>query len=83
MIPDHCLPFYCEAITHEILQNTKKYKYNCNLSAGERKVLFDFSDDDNIIIKKADKSSSVVIMNRTDCIEEAEKQLKNEKYYKH
>ena len=80
---DSSLDFYIEAITHEILQNSKKYKYNCNLSAGEQKALFDLSHDDKIIIKKADKSSSVVIMNRADCIEEVERQLKNEKCYKH
>ena len=80
---DSSLDFYIEAITHEILQNSKKYKYICNLSAGERKALFDLSRDDKIIIKKADKSSSVVIMNRADYIEEVERQLKNKKYYKH
>ena len=32
---DSSLDFYIEAITHEILQNSKKYKYICNLSAGE------------------------------------------------
>ena len=36
-----------------------------------------------IIIKKADKSSSVVIMNRSDYIKEVERQLKNDKYYEH
>ena len=46
------------------------------------KPLFDLSHDDKIIAKKADKSS-VVIMNRTDYIEEVERQLKNEKFYKH
>ena len=78
---DSSLDFYLEAITHEILQHTKKYKYHCNLSPGERKALFDLSHDENIIIKKADKSSSIVIMNRSDYIQEVERQLKNEKYY--
>ena len=77
---DSSLDFYIEVITYEILQNTKKYKYNCNLRA---KNFIRLSHDDKIIIKKADKSLSVVIMNRTDYIEEVERQLKNEKYYKH
>ena len=78
---DSSLDFYLEAITYDILQNSKKYKYHCNLSPGERKALFDLSHDENIIIKKADKSSSVVIMNRSDYIKEVERQLKNDKYY--
>ena len=57
------------------------FKYHCNLSPGERKALFDLSHDENIIIKKADKSSSIVIMNRSDYIQEVERQLKIEKYY--
>ena len=69
---DSSLDFYIEAITHEILQNTKKYRYHCNLSPGERKALSDLSHDESIIIKKADKSSSVVIMNHADYIKEIE-----------
>ena len=40
-------------------------------------------NNESFIIKKADKSSSVVIMNRCDCIKEVERQLKNDKYYEH
>ena len=43
---DSSLDFYLGAITHEILQNTKKYKYRCNLSPEERKALFDLSHDE-------------------------------------
>ena len=75
------LDFYIEAITHEILQNTKQYRYHCNLSPWERKALSDLSHDESIINKEADKSSSVVIMNRADYIKEVERQLKNDKYY--
>ena len=78
---DSSLDFYIEAITHEILQNTKKHCYFCNLSPGDRKALSDLSHDESIIIKKADKSSSVVIMNRADYIKEVERQLKNDKYH--
>ena len=78
---DSSLDFYLEAITHVILQHTKKYKYHCNLSPGEQKALFDLSHDENIIIKKAGKSSSIIMMNRSDYIQEVERQLKNEKYY--
>ena len=39
-------------------------------------------DDRNIIIKKADKDSCVVIWDRNDYIAEAEKQLSDEEVYK-
>ena len=35
---DSSLDFYTEAITHEILHNTMKYRDHCNLSPGERKA---------------------------------------------
>ena len=46
-----------------------------NLSPGEWKVIRSLADDRNIVIKKADKDSSVVIWDRNDYITEAEKQL--------
>ena len=57
------------------------YKYHCNLSPGERNALFDLSHDEIIIIKKTDKSSSIVVMHHCDYIQEVERQLKNENYY--
>ena len=40
------------------------------------------ADDPNIVIKKVDKGSCVVILTRNDYIKEAESQLKNELAYK-
>ena len=40
------------------------------------------TNDRNIVIKKADKSSCVVIWNRPDYIMEAEKQLSEKTIYK-
>ena len=39
------------------------------------------SQDDSIVIKKADKSNMIVIMNKTDYIKAIERQLTDEKYY--
>ena len=43
--------------------------------------LCSLSQDDSIVIKKADKSNMIVIMNKTDYIKEVERQLTDEKYY--
>ena len=39
------------------------------------------ADDRNIIIKKADKGSCIVILGRNDYLMEAEKQLSDKKFY--
>ena len=39
------------------------------------------ADDGNIIIKKADKGSRIVIWGRSDYLMEAEKQLSDKKVY--
>ena len=44
--------------------------------------MLSLADDRSIVIKKADKGSSVVVLDRYDYIAEAEKQLKNENVYK-
>ena len=41
-----------------------------NLSQGERNVLKELSPDQNIVLKKADKGTTTVIMNKTDKLNE-------------
>ena len=53
-----------------------------NLSKKELESVRTLADDRNIVIKKADKGSCVVIWDRNDYITEAESQLKNELVYK-
>ena len=50
---DSTLEFYIEAITHEILQNNKTYRYGSNLSHEEQTALTSLRNDDNIVIKKS------------------------------
>ena len=52
-----------------------------NLTRVEREALNLLKKDDNIIIKKSDKGSCCVILNREDYISEAESQLNNPKHY--
>jgi len=51
------------------------------LNRAERTALNELKRDKNIIIKKGDKGSSTVILNRVDYILEAEAQLSNKKHY--
>lgn len=78
---DSTLDFYIEAITHEILQSNKRYKYRSNLSKEEQIALTSLRQDETIVIKKADKSSTIVIMNREAYIAEVERQLNDQTYY--
>ena len=58
----------------------QKDKYN-NLTREERGALFDLKNDKTIVIKGADKGSAVVVWDRDDYIEEAEKQLRDKEIY--
>ena len=53
-----------------------------NLSKVEWEAVRTLADDHNIVIKKADKGSSVALWERNDYITEAESQPKNELVYK-
>ena len=54
------LDFYIEAVTNEILLSDKKYKYKSNMLPEEHEALRKLSQDESIIIKKADKGLTVV-----------------------
>ena len=53
-----------------------------NLTKLESQAIKELKDNDNIIIKKADKGSAIVIMDRDDYVLEAERQLKVQRHYK-
>lgn len=52
------------------------------LSREERQALKDLKENENIVIKPADKGSKIVIMNKQQYRLEAQRQLDNTKYYK-
>ncbi|XP_053405151.1 uncharacterized protein LOC128558900 [Mercenaria mercenaria] len=79
---DSTLDFYIDAITHELLQKNSKYRFRPNLSTDELSALKNLRNDDSIILKKSDKGSVIVVMNRTDYIAEVNRQLNNTAYYK-
>ena len=63
------------------LSSIEVQKYCDNLSACEKEAIKTLRNNDNIIIKKADKNNMCVVMNKGDYIKEGERQL-NSIYYR-
>ena len=53
-----------------------------NLSRSEREAISELRNNRNIVIKPADKGGATVVLNTTDYIKEAEKQLSDARFYK-
>ena len=75
---------YIEKLRQEITDRTvhnRRFQRN-NLSKRERLALDRLSNNRDIIIKPADKGGATVILNTTDYLQEAKRQLDNDTYYK-
>ena len=59
-----------------------KFIHKSNLSHSEKSALKELKNNDAIVIKKADKGSATVILNKQDYVEEALRQLGNKIHYK-
>lgn len=59
-----------------------KTNLQSNLSRPELKALEELKNDTSIVIKKADKGSAIVVMDRTDYVFEAERQLGVDRHYR-
>ena len=68
-------------VTDRILKYNPSRNRPRNMSNKEYKILQQLQDMRSMVIKKADKVSNVVILNREDYIQEAMRQLKNEQFY--
>ena len=53
-----------------------------NLSHSERRALKELSRDKNIVLQKADKRTSTIVMNREDKIKEGQVQLNDRNKYR-
>ncbi|XP_073508163.1 uncharacterized protein [Phyllobates terribilis] len=76
---DHYIDCFREKIKSDILD--KHHKVLHNISMEERKDIQSLKANNNIIIKPTDKGGAVVIMNMSDYIQEAHRQLLDIKYY--
>ena len=60
---------------------TKKIRPRFNTTKNERKTMKSLKNNQNIIIKPADKGGAIVIQNKEDYIKEGERQLANKEHY--
>ena len=78
---DAAIEIYLSSLEEKLMSiEIPKDKYN-NLTREERGALFDLKNDKTIVIKGADKGSAVVVWDRDDYIQEAEKQLGDKEIY--
>ena len=75
------LESYLESVKIQLAE-IKPVKPKNNLSHNEYKALTELKKNTNIVLKKADKGTTTVIMNKCDKIQEAQIQLNNREHYK-
>lgn len=82
--PDGSIPTEIHTSLNEIeseISQINIQKPKPNLDKQEQIALSNLKNNQNIVIKKADKGSATVIMNKTDYIFEANRQLSNPTFY--
>ncbi|XP_070543722.1 uncharacterized protein [Ptychodera flava] len=70
---------FCNRVHSEVID--KHYRLLYNLSPSERAAITSLRTNPEIIIKQVDKGGATVVMNRSDHILEANKQLKKPQFY--
>ena len=72
---DAAIEVYMSSLEEKLMKiEIPKDKYN-NLTCKEWQALYDFKNDESIVIEDSSKESTVVVWDRADYIKEAEKQL--------
>ena len=74
-----CLEVLLSQVENELFELPKADIKYSNLSREKWNAIRSLANDSNVIIKKADKGSHIVIWGRNDCLLEAEKQLSDKK----
>ena len=75
---------YCRLVEDDImslLQEKSKHRSHGNLDKTEKQSLLDLKADTSIIIREADKGGAVVVLNKSDYVNECYRQLLDEKTY--
>ena len=70
-----CVETFITAINHDIKSSKTKKLPRDNLTKSEREALLNLQTRNDIIITKADKGDAVMIVDRKDYIDEANRQL--------
>ena len=78
---DTILEAFIKAVTNDFYNMQPKKIFNKNLNKEEYKTISRLRNNDKIVIKKADKGSAVVIMNKCDYIAESLRQLSDQQFY--
>ena len=78
---DHALETFIQSVTNDFGKMSQKKPFHYNLTKPQSVSLANLSKDTSIVIKKADKGAAVVLMDREDCITEAERQLSDQNFY--
>ena len=76
------LEVFLSCVEQELFKDIETPLRYSNLTSEEWRAIRSLADDRNIVIKKADKGSAVVVWGRNDYVKEAEKELKDTKVYK-
>ena len=80
---DNCLDMYIRAVQRDVRDAYKKQMpFHHNMSHEEKKALDELARCPDIIIKPADKGGAIVILNKTDYVNEAHRQLSVSTFYK-
>jgi hypothetical protein len=80
---DPSLNQYIHLVRKELLTTSNKNRTRPNLTKGETDKITQLSKNPEIVIKKADKGNSIVILNTIDYLTECFKQLSDPKFYTH
>ncbi|PJE77741.1 hypothetical protein CI610_03331 [invertebrate metagenome] len=83
--PESAIPSNIQNSVKDIFKDLSKItvsKEQPNLNLAEKKAITSLKNDQSIVIKKADKGSATVILDRADYIWEVERQLNNPKHYR-
>ena len=81
--PNKTLEAFYRAVKNDLAKKSISHRKlkTPNISIAQRKAIKDLKDNANIIIKKADKGSAVVIMNTSDYLREGYRQLSDRQFY--
>ena len=80
----HTINSFIEALNNdvdEIFKHKQTLPRN-NISQHEKNIISEFSKREDLVFTKADKGGAIVILDLEDYIEKANKELKDEIYYK-